>query len=288
MTSRHDRELPPVRLLDGQATPLALRDALRALRDRAPSAEASARIEQQLGRPALRSTRMPPALIALGVVALLGALSLWAWPEHQAIAVPRSASVNEAPALPVPATIPAAAPEPRVQRAAAGASVPIDAPIETVEAPLLARAPELSAGTAPALALPSPKRAKPRVLATRAAPMPVVAISEPAPTAEQPAGPPAPIGAVSAAPRDAERAFADPQDEAGLLYRARRLASSDPKAALRLLVLHEASFPDGAFGQERDMLEIRIHERLGHAAAARRLAARFNERYPASVYSVSP
>lgn len=82
--------------------------------------------------------------------------------------------------------------------------------------------------------------------------------------------------------------FADPQDEAGLLYRAKRLSSSEPKAALRLLVLHEASFPAGAFAEERDMLEIQIHERLGHAATAKRLAAIFKQRYPSSVYGVSP
>jgi hypothetical protein len=106
--------------------------------------------------------------------------------------------------------------------------------------------------------------------------------------APAPAEPPPPARKVTAPPEETERAFADPQDEAGLLYRARRLASSDPKAALRLLVLHEASFPDGAFVQERDVLEIQIHERLGHTATAKRLAALFKQRHPESVYRVSP
>ena len=99
---------------------------------------------------------------------------------------------------------------------------------------------------------------------------------------------PAPAPKPTAVNDDAERVFADPQDEAGLLYRAKRLSGSDPDAALRLLVLHEASFPEGAFAQERDVLEIQIHERLGHAATAKRLAALFKQRYPGSVYRVGP
>jgi hypothetical protein len=285
MTARHDHDLQPVRLLDAQATPHALRDALQALRERAPSAEAEARIVQQLGRPVQTPARISPTLIALSVLALLGALGVWAWPEHEAIRRPRSGSTAEAPGLPLPAAIeaPSAPPAPRTHREPARAEVAIAAPAAVVAAP-----PPVAPEPAPARHPRPVKRAKPAVLTPPAITAVVAARDGELSPTPAPAEPQAPTRKLTAPPDDTERAFADPQDEAGLLYRARRLASSDPKAALRLLVLHEASFPDGAFVQERDVLEIQIHERLGHTATAKRLAALFKQRHPESVYRVSP
>ena len=78
-----------------------------------------------------------------------------------------------------------------------------------------------------------------------------------------------------------------PQDEAGLLYRAKRVSSANPTAALSLLELHAQHFPDSAFRQEREVLVIKLHQRLGHVALARQLAAQFRARFPSSVYRVS-
>jgi len=77
---------------------------------------------------------------------------------------------------------------------------------------------------------------------------------------------------------------AEPADEAGLLFRAKRLAAHDPRSALHLLETHAFYFPNGAFVQEREVLQIRLHERLGHRAKAEQLAAQFRLRFPNSVY----
>jgi hypothetical protein len=76
----------------------------------------------------------------------------------------------------------------------------------------------------------------------------------------------------------------DPQDEAGLLYRAKRLAAREPAAALALLAVHARHFADGALAQERDVLTIRLLRRLGRRVLADWLAAEFRARYPHSVY----
>ena len=66
--------------------------------------------------------------------------------------------------------------------------------------------------------------------------------------------------------------------------RAKRLARSDPQGALRMLEAHAIHFPSGAFVEEREVLAIELHRRLGHAEVAERRAAQFLLRYPHSVY----
>jgi hypothetical protein len=75
------------------------------------------------------------------------------------------------------------------------------------------------------------------------------------------------------------------ENEAQLLYRAKRLASQDPTSALGVLESCRARFPRGALTQERDVLAIELHGRLGHSATVKRLIAEFRERFPNSVYS---
>lgn len=285
------RELNPVRLLDAQATPGALRDALQVLRQRGPSPEAAARIQQSLGKPARPTARGGSVRYGLALIALIGGASWLAWPEHAAVEPPRSASPSEAPVLPLPASARApVAHAPAAKRALMRATDVDTGAVEPAALAASAHEPESEQGP---------------VAAVKRSPKPALAIkpARPAPTLEelaeravqQPAAPLATRASEAAAlpattppNEDAERVFADPQDEAGLLYRAKRLSRTDPNAALRLLVLHEASFPDGTFAQERDMLEIQIHERLGHAGTAKRLAALFKQRYPGSVYRVGP
>jgi hypothetical protein len=93
----------------------------------------------------------------------------------------------------------------------------------------------------------------------------------------------------ASAPRTPAAAL-DPQDEASFLYRAKRLAARDPQAALHLLEAHSKYFPKGALAEERDVLSIQLHRKLGDAAGAQRMAAQFRTRFPNSVYfrSVAP
>jgi hypothetical protein len=81
------------------------------------------------------------------------------------------------------------------------------------------------------------------------------------------------------------RGTAEPQDEAGLLYRAKRLAARDAQAALQLLESHAKYFPRGVLAEERDVLMVQLHRKLGHTAQAARLAAEFRARYPKSMYA---
>jgi hypothetical protein len=288
MTRRAEHnELPPKRLLDEHATPDELRDALQALRDRAPTPAAAARMREQIAKPVGPAPRAPGMLVSVALLALVSAFAWSAWPRPEPSRAPHSAAPSEAPMMPMPAAHEA----PKITTARPVArTVELPAQAEPA-APQPAAEPVAAATPAPTAALddaPAPKREReplaPKPSTARAADS-IAPTADPTP---EPIAKAKPKAKPLAQSEEAERLFADPQDEAGLLYRARRLASSDPKAALRLLVLHEASFPDGAFVQERDMLEIQIHERLGQAATAKRLAALFKQRYPDSVYRVSP
>jgi hypothetical protein len=281
-------EIEPKRLLDEHATPNALRDALQALRDRAPTPAAAARMREQIAKPVPPAPRAPSVLLSFTLLALIGALVWSAWPRHEPARAPSAAAPSEAPLQPMPTAQKAS--ELKTSRPVARA---IELPAQTEPVALQPAAQPIAAAASPAPSValaevPLPKRTRePLAPKPSTAPAPDTA----APSAEITPEPIAKARSKAeplAQSEEAERLFADPQDEAGLLYRARRLASSDPKAALRLLVLHEASFPDGAFVQERDMLEIQIHERLGQVATAKRLAAMFKQRYPDSVYRVSP
>jgi len=294
-------ELPPKRLLDEHATPDALRDALQALRDRTPTPAAAVRMREQIAKPVAPAPRMPGALVSVTLLALVGAFAwfiftpptssrLWnAWPKYEPARAPRAVAPSEAPLMPMPAAH--EAPTSARPASAPQATRLVELPAQPEPEALQPAAQPIAATITAALQdVPTPKRAREPV-APKASAAPAPALDAVAPMADaEPdvAVKPKPKAKATTQSEEAERLFADPQDEAGLLYRARRLASSDPKAALRLLVLHEASFPDGAFVQERDMLEIQIHDRLGQAATAKRLAAAFKQRYPDSVYRVSP
>jgi hypothetical protein len=72
--------------------------------------------------------------------------------------------------------------------------------------------------------------------------------------------------------------------EAQKLAQCKRLAAHDPEQALRQVKALAREAPHGLFVQERELLEIRLHERLGHRAIAADLTQRFLERHPSSVY----
>jgi hypothetical protein len=72
--------------------------------------------------------------------------------------------------------------------------------------------------------------------------------------------------------------------EVQLLFEARRALGSDPAQALQWVRRHEQRFASGALSQEREVLAIEALRRLGRASEANARAARFRERYPASIH----
>jgi hypothetical protein len=72
--------------------------------------------------------------------------------------------------------------------------------------------------------------------------------------------------------------------EAQLLAQCKQLATQNPEQALRQLEALAREVPHGVFVQERELLEIRLHERLGHRETAAALTQQFLQRYPSSVY----
>lgn len=72
--------------------------------------------------------------------------------------------------------------------------------------------------------------------------------------------------------------------EAALLHDARKLASGEPEAALRLLDEHAKWFPSGTLVPEREVLRIEVLRRLGRDAEAERRLKQFEARYPQSIH----
>jgi hypothetical protein len=73
---------------------------------------------------------------------------------------------------------------------------------------------------------------------------------------------------------------ADPEAEVGLISRAQHALSSQPKAALALLLEHERRFGCGLLSQERDVLRIDAERALGDHELAHEHAREFIARYP--------
>ena len=68
------------------------------------------------------------------------------------------------------------------------------------------------------------------------------------------------------------------------MAQAKRLAGSDAAEALRKVEALAQRYPHGTFVQERELLAIQLHQRLGHTGLAAELIQRFHERFPHSVY----
>jgi hypothetical protein len=73
--------------------------------------------------------------------------------------------------------------------------------------------------------------------------------------------------------------------EARLLERARAAMASDPRRALAVVAEHEAEFPDGALGIERELLAVEALVRLGHRGEAETRAAALRARAPGGLYT---
>jgi hypothetical protein len=189
--------------------------------------------------------------------------------QPQAPAVPapvvsREPTAVAAPLPPAPAPAPARL-EPDAARPAVRLIAPRSARVRRVgvtdvvagRPDATASTPEPASSTARALQLePAPEPSAPE-------PNPVQARSQPAPAPPPPAAQPS---------------------EVSLLQQARKLATQQPEAALRLLDQHAQRFPNGLLVPERELLAIEVLRRLGRDAEAERRAQRFETRYPQSLH----
>lgn len=303
----------PKRLRELPDLPVSLRDALRTLEQQAPAPETVARVQR-----ALEALPAAGASAAFGFgwgaalfIATLGALGLSGWAflsqlrdpgatepyaadaaqptPTAAVAVPAAstpASVAEAP-QPVARSLDSAprraAPEP-ARATSSGMPVRHDsARASRVRSRDANAHADLAAIGAPqSAAIGAPPSAATAALDTLApaviAPEPQAAESAAEVNEPEARAPAKQALVVGPAPGP------EPEDEAGLLYRAKRLARSDPARALRLAESHADHFPQGAYVEEREVLAIELEHRLGHEAEAKQRAARFLARFPRSAY----
>lgn len=83
----------------------------------------------------------------------------------------------------------------------------------------------------------------------------------------------------------APRASSDPLAELALLGRARRVLHADAQRALTLTDEHLASYAQGQFAEERELLAIEALSLLSRTREANVRAAAFARRYPHSVHA---
>lgn len=77
----------------------------------------------------------------------------------------------------------------------------------------------------------------------------------------------------------------NPKDELALLRRAQQALDQQPRQTLELTEQHLNLYPNGIFGQEREMLAIEALSKLGKRELARERGRRFLERYPDSAHA---
>jgi len=77
----------------------------------------------------------------------------------------------------------------------------------------------------------------------------------------------------------------DPASELALLKSAQQLLDRKPQQTLELTEEHLRLYPNGVFGQEREMLAIEALSKLGKKELARERGKRFVQRYPDSAHS---
>jgi hypothetical protein len=265
-------------------TPAELVRALNALgrdRDGARLARVAQSLGPQLGPSGAAGASGLSGLTAtkLGVIAL--ALGLGAWGLF-ATSVPRMAAPATSPA---PTTIlqhepaeqapteRAVAPttpstqtlQPSVARSTARSSARSRAARASVTETAAQTTTPRASNAAEAVATPAPERprAQPEQEAEPQA--------EPAREATQPPIKPSPTPP-------------PPPSEVVLLQQARKLATSEPEAALRLLDQHAARFASGMLVPERELLAIEVLRHMGRNAEAERRLQRFEARYPESIH----
>jgi len=310
----------PIRMRETNQLPPALRDAFGALGMDAPSPEIAQRVQKTL--QALPAAAPGAAVVGgFGLGKLLVIATLIAGAASSAVVLKGRFDASQAPA-PASAASAAHAPEPthRVLPVLsnapnqATASLPAPTAIEDHVAAAALGSRQVAAATEePTLPLRSraalgSKKPRADLSAQWVQGLPAphhpgqaqrVAEGERAaksgPAAAQPeaarAAADAPVSAAqgesetSAAPLAQASSMVGTQtSEAQRLARCKRLAAHDPEDALRELEALARDVPNGVFVQERELLEIRLHERLGDQAGAAQLKQRFLTRHPSSIY----
>lgn len=302
----------PTRLCDSDELPPTLRAAFRSLDQGAPSAETALRVQRALqalpavapgaaaagtfglAKLVLVTTLMAGAVTSAVLVRQRGSAPIAAQkaPTAETAALPAAAATTTTPSR---AATSVAAHAPASARPKAAATAPEVEPVASQAAAgassSQASEPQdfahTSAGVQPA------QRGRVGQTSLRTSLLPNAARKRAAERARaQPAqAGVAPAEAAAEIPSDAEptpaRALRAPEmqaNEAALLAQAKRLAGSDAAEALRKVEALAQQYPHGTFVQERELLAIQLHQRLGHTALAAELIQRFHERFPHSVY----
>jgi hypothetical protein len=304
----------PIRMRESHELPSALRDAFGALSRDAPSEETVLRVQRALsalpapvpGAAAAGMLGVSKLLVVVTLIAgaLATAVVLTRRPvapaaERASDTIPASAPSARAPAEAVRA-LQADAPSPGATRVGEPAAEPSARMGQVAQArddksdlvpPLSAQPPgsARAAGAArfaprtPRARAPSQPSSAQRALGDQRSPQ----SRDEAPPSADP-GTSAPAAAALAedqVPSAPPVLVASAQaGEAQRLAQCKRLALRDPEQALREVEALAQQLPNGALVQERELLAIRLHERLGHQAIAAELRQRFLARYPSSVY----
>lgn len=188
--------------------------------------------------------------------------------EHQGREAPRPATVVAAGTAPVagppiagPSPLAVAPPEPQAAEPVPSASVEPQGALARREAPPPSDRP--TAPSAPDLAPEAPSAPPPLA----------VVVPEPSVPAPMATGTPRP---------PATRL----DEQLALIGKARAaLETNDAAAAMRTLDSYGAQFPQGALGEEAELLRVRATAQAGDRTGARRLAEAFLIRHPASPYA---
>jgi hypothetical protein len=298
----------PTRMCETDELPRALREAFGTLGREAPSAETALRVQRTL-QALPKAVPAATAGATLGLGKLLVLATLIAGALTSAVVL-KSRPLSPRAAEPASVISPAAAPAPRATAPETQTTELVPARSERAREPVKPRAtqpaedPARQAAASPQVTgsrqaaaspipVPSPsgrglgrgaQRAQhPRSAAQRALAEDHTPDSRQAePTPEQ--TPPSPAAQTPVTPQPAAARDVAQVSEAQRLAQCKQIAQRDPAEALRQVEALAQEVPYGALVQERELLAIRLHERLGHSATAQELARRFLERYPNSVY----
>ena len=302
----------PKRLRDSDELPRSLREALRSLQRQAPTTDAVARVERVLeelpASPAAHSAVSFGAgsfkTLTISVVTTLAAVSAIVLPMHWTGTLPPPRA-PDAPALSpqedpadADAKQPSAHSEPQAQPRGAAEDASRSVLRRVREEPTRraqARVKGPAAASEGVARIEPRSQAVPSHLETRPDAQPASNPQREAPAAppesnvhsRPPARPSAGVvsgdGALATGePTDTERFTSD--SEARLLYRAKSLAARAPEEALGVIAVLAERFPRGALAQEREVLAIQLHARLGHSTTVQRKIVEFRARFPNSVY----
>ncbi len=291
----------PLRLCDGDELPSALRDAFRALEREAPSAEMVTRVQHALqALPAATPGVVAASALSTGKLLALSTMLVGTVASFVALRNSGPAPISAAPHSQPAAVAESATPSVDVPAPLSAESARSPAPSAPVASP--ERASAVSVSTRSPQQAPQEARASKRPKASASArsfahassrssnggstPRPAqIAAPEPTVAPQEVASAPAHEGEAARAPSALDPDAAGAQaSEARMLAQAKRLAASDPAAALRQTETLAAQYPTGLFIQERELLAIQLHRQLGHTALAEQLARQFQERYPRSLY----